>query len=322
VTAACLIAIVADGFAAPIPVVAYGVRGRAEDRSVASWLADRAPGALLHLPALPADYQALHYQFMTLTHGHPIVNGFSGYGTPLIAFLGAAASPLNDIDRFPAAVRMLRTLGVRYVIVHPGDYDAVGRAGDLAGHTIAAMRASGQGAKEAGLPGVTAFELEPWTAEVDDGAAIVPIDPRDLTASASEAPDRLGNLFDGDPDTRWIAGLGGQDGSSWLRVQFARRTDVARVSLQIAERSMNDYPRVLRIEGEGPDGGVRTLYDGSPFPELGAAIVRDGRYPNLTVELPHNETVALRIRQTAPGRASWSIHELRLSRYDAAGGNR
>ena len=320
--AACLLALVADGFAAPIPVVPYSARGRAEDRAVASWLADRAPGALLHLPPLPAEYQELHYEFMTLTHGHPIVNGFSGYGTPLIAFLGSAASPLYDVDRFAATVRMLRSLGVRYVIVHPGDYDAVARADSVAEHTIAAFRASDQIAKEAGLPGVTAFELEPWTAPANDGTSIVPIDPRELTVSASEAADRIGNLFDGDPDTRWIAGLGGQNGSSWVRVQLAHRADVARLSLQIAERSMTDYPRMLRVESEGPDGRIRTLYDGSPFPELGSAIVRDGRYPNLTVELPHNDTVALRIRQTAPGRASWSIHELRLSRYDAAGGIR
>jgi hypothetical protein len=37
----------------------------------------------------------LTYQYATLTHGHPIVNGYSGYGSPLQEFLGGAASPLK-----------------------------------------------------------------------------------------------------------------------------------------------------------------------------------------------------------------------------------
>jgi hypothetical protein len=80
--------------------------------------------------------------------------------------------------------------------------------------------------------------------------------------------------------------------------------------------------RLLRIEGEDPAGQSHTLYDDAPYPELGAAIVRDGRYPNIAITLPHNETVTLWIRQTAPSRTSWSIHELRLWRYDSSGGIR
>ena len=168
---------------------------------------------------------------------------------------------------------------------------------------------------------MTAFQLQPWEAAIDT-APVAPIDARELTATASEAADRLPNLFDRDPDSRWIAGIGGQDGSSWVRVQMTHAVDLARVELQIAERSMADYPRLLRIEGEDPAGRSHTLYDGAPYPELGAAIVRDGRYPNIAITLPHNDTVTLWIRQTAASRTSWSIHELRLWRYDSSGGNR
>jgi hypothetical protein len=323
IPAACVLMVVADGWAVPIETVRYSARGRPEDRAVASWLADREPGALLHLPARPqTGEQMLDYQFMTLVHGHPIVNGYSGYATPLLDFLGSGASPLYDVERFPAAVRMLRAIGVRYVIVHPGDYDAASRADALPGHTIDAFRASGQISKEAALPQVTAFELQPWSVAPEPRESIAPIDPRELTASASESPGRLENLFDGDPDTRWIAGLGGPDGTSWVRVQLARSTDIARVTLQIAERSITDYPRVLRIESEDAAGRSRVLYDAPPYTELGLGIVENGQYPNLVIALPHNETAALTIRQSAPSRASWSIHELRLWRYDSSGGIR
>jgi len=320
---ACVAMVVADGWAAPIDTVRYNARGRAEDRAVASWLADRSPGALLHLPiqAEPGDHR-LDYQFMTLVHRHPIVNGYSGYVTPLLEFMGSPASPLYDLARFAEAVRMLRSVGVRYVIVHPGDYDATSRADGLPDRTIDAFRASGQVTKEAGLPQVTALELQPWSALPDEGAPLAAIDSRELTASGSESADRLQNLFDGDPDTRWIAGIGGQDGSSWVRVQLAQPADIARVELQIAERSLTDYPRVLRIEAETAGGGRRVLYDGSPYPELAHALIQDGRYPRLEVRLPHNLAAALWISQTAPSRASWSIHELRLWRYDSSGGIR
>ena len=323
IPAACVLMVVADGWAVPIETVRYSARGRPEDRAVASWLADREPGALLHLPARPqTGEQMLDYQFMTLVHGHPIVNGYSGYATPLLDFLGSGASPLYDVERFPAAVRMLRAIGVRYVIVHPGDYDGASRADALPGHTIDAFRASGQITKEAALPQVTAFELQPWSAALEPRVSMAPIDPHELTASASESPSRLENLFDGDPDTRWIAGLGGQDGTSWVRVQMTRPTDIARVTLQIAERSITDYPRLLRIESEDAAGRSRVLYDAPPYTELGLGIVENGQYPNLVIALPHNETAALTIRQSAPSRASWSIHELRLWRYDSAGGIR
>jgi hypothetical protein len=208
------------------------------------------------------------------------------------------------------------------VIVHPGDYDPASRADALPEHTIEALRASGQIAKEAALPQVTAFELQPGSVQADAHASIVGVDPRELSASASESPGRVENLFDGDPDTRWIAGLGGQDGSSWVRVQLTRPADMARVTLQIAERSMTDYPRALRIESEDATGRSRVLYDDTPYPELGQAIVENGQYPDLVISLPHNDTAVLTIRQTAPSRASWSIHELRLWRYDSTGGNR
>jgi hypothetical protein len=323
IPAVCAALVVADGWTAPITTVRYSARGRPEDRAVASWLADREPGALLHLPVRPpTGEQVLDYQFMTLVHRHPIVNGYSGYATPLLDFLASGASPVYDLARFPSTVRMLRALGIRYVIVHPGDYDAASRADALPAHTIEAFRASGQVVKEAALPQVTAFELQPWTATPDANASIVRLDPRELTASVSESPGRVENLFDGDRDTRWIAGLGGQDGSSWVRVQLARPTDIARVSLQIAERSMTDYPRVLRIESADAAGRSRVLYDDAPYTELGKAVVENGQYPDLVIALPHNETAALTIRQSAPSRTSWSIHELRLWRYDSSGGNR
>jgi hypothetical protein len=314
VLAACVVMVAADSWSIPIQTVRYSARGRAEDRAVALWLNGRPPGAILHLPIKPEGTETLDYQFMTLVHRHPIVNGYSGYTTPLVDLLGSGASPLDEVDRFPATVRMLRSLGIRYVVVHPGDYDGAAMAAGVSGRVISSLRASGQVVDTAVLMTATAFELQGWDSANATAATGVPIDPRTFTVSASETSDRVANLTDGDPDTRWFAGLGGQDGSAWLRVDVAQPTDVARVDLMQAERSLGDYPRQLRIESVDRAGQLRVLYDAPPYQELGAALVRDAGYPTLSVPLPRNETVTLWIRQTAPTRSAWSVHELRLLR--------
>ena len=284
--------------------------------SVAMVIADSwsVPIQTVRLPMKPSNEQMLDYQFMTLFHHRPIVNGYSGYVTPLVAVLSSVSAPLDEVERFPATVRMLRSLGIRFVVVHPGDYDAAAAASGAGARAIAAFRASGQIVSEAALLTATAFELQPWDGPRASDEPASPIDPRELTVTASESSDRVANLLDGDPDTRWFAGLGGQDGSSWLNIRLARATNVSRVELQIAERSLADYPRQLRIDSVDAAGHLRTLYDAVPYPELGAALVRDASYPTIVVPLPPNDTVTLWIRQTAPTRAAWSVHELRLWR--------
>ena len=309
--AICFLAIVAEGWAVPLPLERYAPRGRPEDRAVVEWLRQGPPGAILHLPVITAAFQELNYQYATLFHGHPIVNGFSGYTPRLMEVLRGPSSPLDDYERFPATVRMLRSLGVNYVVVHPNDYSAASRSAHDVERTIAALRDSPQIVREQQLMDVSAFELEAWDDLSASTETLVHIAGRELTLSASEASERLPNLTDGDPDTRWV---GGQDGSSWIAARFAGLYDVASVELQLAERSLDDYPRELRIEGVDAAGQAIVLYEGSPFPEFAAAIVRNGRYPNLVISLPHNHAREIRIRETARVRHWWSVHELRVWR--------
>jgi hypothetical protein len=305
-------AITAESWAVPLPTQQFTAWGRPEDHAVSMWLRASAPGAALHLPARPSAFQDLNYQYATLQHGHPIMNGYSGYTPPILALLGAPFSPLSDFDRFPAAVRFLRSIGVRYVLVHPGDYAETERT--TVERTIAGFRNSEQVVREAPLLNVTAFELAPSTEAPPSDEGASPLDPRAINASASESGDRVPNMFDGNADSRWIANTNGQDGSSWVSLALPSAVDIERVELQIAERSIMDYPRALRIDGEDAGGTTRTLYEDSPYPELAAALLDNARYPVLRVRLPRNQTVRLWVRQTAVTRRAWSIHELRLFR--------
>ena len=314
VVAVCLLAIVAEGWAVPLPVEPYPARGHADDRAVGSWLKDRPPGGVLHLPLTTLNYVELNYQYATLFTGRPIVNGFSGYNAPLHDFLADSSSPLYDFDRFAATVDMLRAIGVRAVVVHGDDYPRSGRDPVEAARTIDAIRRSGQVAGEMRVGRTAAFELAGPTALVLANVVQFPVDSSHFTLTASEAPDRLAALGDRNLDSRWIAGLGGQNGSSWIAARFDAPIDAARLELRLARRSLSDYPRVLRIESTMSDGTVRTLYEGSPYAQLANALLADPDYPPLTIEFPANRTATLTIRQTAATRRAWSVHELRIWR--------
>src|SRR6185295_14031965 len=141
--AVLVILVVSDGWAVPLTVERYPGRARPEDRAVAEWLRGAPPGAVLHLPILTYNFQELNYQYATLLHGHPIVNGFSGYNTPLQQFLREPRSPLYDYERFTGTVRMLRRLGLRFVVLHRGDYSMTQQADGEFTRTVAGLRASG-----------------------------------------------------------------------------------------------------------------------------------------------------------------------------------
>ena len=84
-------AMFAEGWAAPLHMAPFDHRGRSGDRSGYRWLAQQPPGGVVELPILEWSIApTLTFQYATLTHGHPIVNGYSGYGSTLQEFLGGA----------------------------------------------------------------------------------------------------------------------------------------------------------------------------------------------------------------------------------------
>ena len=306
--------IVLEGWVAPLQMVAFDAHGRSGDRSAYRWLAQQPPGGAIELPILEWSIApTLTYQYATLSHGHPIVNGYSGYGSPLQAFLGGAASPLNDLDRMEDALELLRAVGVHYVLVHPRDYGDPGFGAD----TAAAIRARSALASESfRSDDVVAFRLREGDAPADAAPSATPagrrLSPVDFHADASDAVDRLPLLFDGDGDTRWLTGRP-QNGDESIRIDFDRARDVSRIELQTAARSFGDYPRELLIESTGEDGVRCVLYQGRMLVPYGRALAAGGPQPAIVVSLPSNRTRTLTIRQTGRTRRwFWSVHELGL----------
>jgi hypothetical protein len=112
--------IVLEGYGGPMRMVPFNHDQRPR-ALLNEWLRNGPPGGVLELPiAGPAlEPFTLVYQYNTLRHGHPIVNGFSGYGYGLQDFLGGPGSPLREPDALPDLLAGLRAIGVRCVVLHP-----------------------------------------------------------------------------------------------------------------------------------------------------------------------------------------------------------
>jgi hypothetical protein len=274
-------------------------------------LRDRPPGGVLHEPVRTWNYQELSYQFATLEHRHPIVNGISGYDTPLQMLFRDHDSVLYDTTHAADVVRMLRAIGIRYVVVNVGDYSSAQIANGEDREMLRLLRGSGQIVEEQRVLDAVAFELAP-PIPPPAPEPLVRVDRRDLAVRVSNGSDRAALVLDGDAETRWFAD---QNGENWIEVRFRQRCDVARVEMWLAERSITDYPRELQIDSADERGATRTLYRATPYPEFLIGFLRDPSYPRLEIALPPNESTTLTIRETgtAPGRW-WSVHELHVWR--------
>lgn len=302
-------ALALEGYAGPLPIAHIPPLG-ADERRAYAWLAGRPPGGLVELPV--EGYEPIHsllFQFRALEHGHPIVNGFSGHEPPLVGYLKSAGNPFFDLGQMRELLRGLRWIGVRYVAVHERLFED--RA--FAQATVQALeteRAQVEAAYRE--PEVAIFQLRAlarrWTWK-DDRLRRVPTGAFEV--ASSHGAERLPLAFDGEPGTRWLSGRA-QTGDEWIELKFDRPRPVARLRFEVSSGSMADYARRLRVEGSR-DGVAfdQLLFEDALLPYLLVGVARPARAVFIDVDLPPNESRAIRLRQTGRTRTwFWSIDEL------------
>jgi hypothetical protein len=316
-TAFALLALV-EGYGGPVPVAAFDPEGRTQDRALYRWLAAEGRGAVMHFPISEerrrerrvAGFSVdLFHQHGTLLHGLPIVNGGPEYAPALTRFLAGGASPLREPALMPDALAMLSALGVRHVVVHANDYlDET-----TAAERIRQIADSGMVVDQQQLDSVTGYTLYPVeTPPVRNASDVRKLASSQLTVTGSHASERVFRMLDGDPDSRWISGRR-QTGDEWIEILLDRPSNIRVLRLQMASRSLGDYPRSLIVESIGRDGPVEQVFAGSVLPQLGHALVREPSRPTIEIVLPENSSRVLRLRQTGRTRTfNWSIHELEL----------
>jgi len=318
--AATLVFILLEGTGGAMPLAFLTPHGR-PDRAAYTWVRDAGEGAVLELPAgeLDASFLTYQYEYETLFHHHPIVNGASGYNSVLQAFLGSAASPLVEPAYFDEGLRALRQIGVRTMVVRPQSF-ADSSVGASIVERLDADLSNGarQVAARAAFPGITAYRLTDWHADPSDVAAPSPegsgrrISPASFVATSSQAADRLPRAFDGEIETRWVSGER-QSGAEWIDVAFDAPRDVARIRILTSDRSIGDYPRELVVEATDAGGLPVTLFRGSVVALLARGLVNDPLHGPIDIALPPNRTSRVRLRQTGSTRVwFWAVDELTL----------
>jgi hypothetical protein len=312
-------AIMLEGYGGPMYMVPFR-HDQPVRAQLNQWMRNGPPGGVLELPiAGPAiEPFTLGYQYNTLLHHRPVVNGYSGYGYGLQDFLGGPGSPLSEPNALPGLVDGLRAIGVRYLVVQRALYadrpelgwgepkalvDFLDRAAGQPGRTFNNAVAWDLGASHPRLP-------------VDE-PALEPIALRESMVTASAMPDRLRYAFDGDIDTKWLSAAP-QSGAEWMRVAFGEALDAGRLEVLTSRFGVGDYPRSLVVESETTDGTRMTLFSGSFLPSLLRGLATGRADAPAVLDLPSNRSRALWVRQTGRSRTwQWAVHELRVYRRRA-----
>jgi hypothetical protein len=304
-----------------MPLAFLAPHGR-PDRAAYAWVRDGGAGAVLELPAgeLDTTFRTYQYEYQTLFHHRPIVNGASGYNSALQVFLGSSASPLVEPDYFPDGLRALRQAGVGAVVVHTQAFADPSAGASIVGlfeKELETGTGGGQVVSEGAFPGVVVYRLAEWrdaAADAGDVAGVngPPLPASSFVATSSHAADRLERAFDGNIETRWVSGER-QSGTEWLDVAFDRPRDVARVRILTADRSLGDYPRELIIEAVDGAQPPVTLYRGTIVQQLVKGLVADPLHGPIEIALPAHRTTHLRLRQVGRTRIwFWAVDELQI----------
>jgi hypothetical protein len=270
---------------------------------------------VLELPIVPFAFApvSLGYQYNTLLHRRPVVNGYSGYGSAFQDYLSHPVSPLKERDEIEPLVRGFRAIGVRYIVLHRDvmaarpelewpDPGGLAREIDGAVHEIDERRQFGT---------TIAWRLAPPAKPMPvDEQRLVALPPLAFRMTASANPDLVRLAVDGDVETRWHSGKP-QSGGEWVRLAFDRDVDVGRLVFTTPFVGIGNHPRGLVIESEATDGGRVTLRSGSVLPQVIQSLATGRPGTPVVLDLPLNQTRALWLRQH--GRTSswyWTVPEL------------
>jgi hypothetical protein len=280
--AAMLVALVADAWPRPIPVVGLPQPYRLPDA------AKEAAVVELPLGGVVGDVFAM---VRGITHRRPVVNGYSGHAPPPYEVLRAALQE-GDVS---VVLALATTAPVCAVIDRSS-------AADLVPAVVAA------GGQHVGSDGTFEFYL---FREGPLLAAGMPPDPGmrlEVSASARRLDHRL---FDGRPDTVWVT-RGPQRGKERFAIPLSAPARVSGVVMLLGDKIF-DYPRTLVIETSIDGKTWEPAWEGPTAALAYKAVMDNPKVSRLTFTFPPRLAESIRLRQVGRSRSFfWSIAELEL----------
>jgi len=175
------------------------------------------------------------YQVLSATHWKPLVNGISGFAPTASFFRGF-------LFMFPSAptIRLLREIGVRWVVVHLADMHPLQRKlCDLDPTTIAPYAA------------VVYRDAASCVFEIRGAPPAPPLPPDTLVplagaAISASARDGAEAAIDGRLETHWVTAIDpGQE--AWLQLDLPAAHAITRLVLQLGPH-FGEYMRLWRVD--------------------------------------------------------------------------
>lgn len=276
-----------DGWLREMPLV------RAPPKWSSGGLDDR--GAVIELP-FGDDRHDLAAMYRGIHHGHPVVNGYSGYFAPTRR---ALQNWIATGDH--KALEQLASLGVTCVAV---DTNADSRG--QSNHYVASHR----GAHRVRVDGAfVLYRLRP-----ESGSLPSPVTGASVPIAALQAnvnPDLLSALTDGDLTTRWHTGP--QRATHELTLDLGETRTVTAVVLSLGPYS-EDFPRELAIDVSQDGHTWIPAWQGKGAGPTYLAAIRQPSALRLTLDLGRRPARFLRLRQLGEDRVYyWSVAELTVA---------
>jgi hypothetical protein len=291
VMALVALGVLADGWVSEFPLVRPPAMWPAE--SCANGDGSTLHDALLELPVgVVLDDVAAMYR--SISHGYPVVNGYSGYSPPHYAALRYGLVSHED-DMLTA----LAARGVAHFVVN-ADQDRDGSMGRYVARHPGAELVCTEGRQ-------SLYRLHE-TPAVRTGVRGAPLPVVDIEPNAK--PNLVGKMVDGDLATRWESGP--QSEGTWVIIDLGADRSIDAVELMLGP-FYEDFARILMIEASDDRISWREVWrGGSAQLAFTGAIDSPSEVP-LRYELPETRARDLRLRLLSNDETYyWSIAELKV----------
>jgi hypothetical protein len=246
-------------------------------------------GPVVQLP-LGASWLDAPAQFRLITHGRPVVNGYSGYAPPHYRLLALALN-LNDGD-------VLKGLTTTTPLVAVLD-----RREEIERWRRIVLGQHGRLVAEDGGFEIYQLPLDPRQPARTDAA--LPIASVDASAGA----DRVGRMLDGDLETEWNSQRA-QSGGEYIVVDLGSNRHVTTLRLT-AGPFIGDYPRQLAVDCAADGADWQPCWHGSIAGLLLRSVLDYAPTAAAAIPIDREGVRRLRITQTGSDPVNgWSIAEL------------
>ena len=282
------LAVLADGWVTDFPL--------AKTPEVWKVEACKGAGALVELP-LGEPFHDVAAMYRGMSHGRPLVNGYSGYFPPHYAALRFGLGLRDDDVLTQLAVHGVSDVVIdaaqdgdgvwkRYVMAHPGTQTVCSQDG----RTLYRLGSSTQDRSLRGGPAGT------------------PLSIAALRANVNEGDEKF--MIDGDRTTRWQSGP--QSDRTVVDIDLGTERSVHGIQLLLGP-FVEDFPRALSIEVLGEGAVWKDVYRGGTAGRVFVGAFQSPKDVPLTFAFPPVTARYIRLRTLANDETYyWSVAELKV----------